>query len=226
MRRRAASVIKGGTRLPRRWFSRDTISVARDLIGCALTVEGEVVARIVESEAYLGLADPASHAFRGPTPRAAIMFGLAGHLYVYRSYGVHHCANIVTERDGVAGAVLLRGAVVETGEDMVRHRRGAHVSTSSLLRGPGNLCRGLGVTLQDNGVDLCAASARLHVLDRSAEPPVIVGRRVGITAGADEPLRFAWEGHPAVSAPVPWRTGARADRQTTQTKEGPAERAL
>ncbi len=112
----------------RAWFARPTTEVARDLIGCALVVDAgtadAVAARVVETEAYLGTADPASHAFRGPTPRSAVMFGPAGHLYVYFTYGMHHCANVVTEADGVAGAVLLRAAVVEEGVATVSARRG------------------------------------------------------------------------------------------------------
>src|SRR4029077_19363458 len=119
-----------------------TATVARELIGCALIVDAgtpaAVVARIVETEAYLGLEDPASHAFRGPTPRAAIMFAEPGHLYVYFTYGVHWCASGVPEPAGVAGGVLLRGASVEQGEDVVRQRRGAHIASAALLRGPGN----------------------------------------------------------------------------------------
>ena len=210
MRRGAASVARA-RRLGRDWFARDTVSVARDLIGCALLVdaggEDAVVARIVETEAYLGTADPASHAYRGPTRRAAIMFGEPGHLYVYLSYGMHHCANIVTQPDGVAGAVLLRAAAVERGDDAVRRRRGGVHDAGALLRGPGNLCRGLGVSLLDNGIDLCAAAARLHVMSRDAEPDVCVSTRVGISVAAREPLRFAWTGHAAVSSPLPWSRG-------------------
>ena len=142
----------------RDWFARPTIEVARDLIGCALIVDAgrpdSVVARIVETEAYLGLEDPASHAFRGPTPRSAVMFGPPAHLYVYFTYGMHHCANVVTEVDGIAGAVLLRAAAVEEGLDTVIARRGEHVATAALLQGPGNLCRGLGISRADTGIDL------------------------------------------------------------------------
>jgi DNA-3-methyladenine glycosylase len=165
----------------------------------------------VEVEAYLGLSDPASHAYRGPTPRAGIMFGPPGHLYVYLSYGVHHCANLVTEADGVAGAVLLRAAAVERGEETVRERRAAYrsnlariIPVHELLRGPGNVCRGLGVALGDNGLDVCSATSRVEVW----EPPVprsrvavVRGPRVGISAATELPLRFAVRGHPAVSPP-------------------------
>ena len=184
--------------------------VARELLGCILVVDAgtadEVRARVVETEAYLGTADAASHAYRGPTRRAAIMFGPAGHLYVYLSYGVHHCANLVTEADGTAGAVLLRAASLVDGEAAVRRRRGEAVSRDALLRGPGNLCRGLGLSLLDNGTDVGGAGGRVAVLPATKPaPPLCVSRRVGITAAAGEPLRFAWRGDPAVSHPLPWR---------------------
>jgi DNA-3-methyladenine glycosylase len=204
--RSAAAPVGGVTSaLPRAWFERDTVSVARELIGCALVVDGEVTARIVETEAYLGTRDPASHAFRGPTPRAGVMFRRPGHLYVYLSYGVHHCANIVTEPDGVAGAVLLRAAAVEGGGEAVLRRRGVHHDDSALLRGPGNLCRGLGLSLLDNGMDICDAQQRLRVVRGSDVPPIVVAPRVGISVARHEPLRFAWAGHPAVSTPLPWK---------------------
>lgn len=185
--------------------------MARDLVGCTLVVDGgtdaEVRAVLVEVEAYLGMSDPASHAYRGPTPRAAIMFGPAGHLYVYLSYGVHHCANVVTEADGTAGAVLLRAASVIAGEELVRRRRGAVGATgpaAALLRGPGNLCQGLGIAIADNGTDVTSADARVAVIAAELRPPVSRGPRVGISVAAEERLRFAWRGHPAVSRPLPW----------------------
>lgn len=194
--------------LGQEWFARPTARVARELLGCMLVVDrgtdDEVRARVVETEAYLGTSDPASHAYRGPTRRAAIMFGPAGRLYVYLSYGVHHCANLVTEVDGTAGAVLLRAASVIDGAATVRRRRGPAVPAEALLRGPGNLCRGLGLSLLDNGTDV-AADWRVAVLPPPAPAPVCVSHRVGIAAAADEPLRFAWRGDPAVSRPLPWR---------------------
>ena len=186
------------------------MAVARDLVGCSLLVDAgtaaEVRARIVEVEAYLGTDDEASHAHRGPTPRAAIMFGEPGHLYVYLSYGVHHCANLVTEVEGKAGAVLLRAAAVEAGEATVRGRR-RRTSTAreqpvaGLLRGPGNLCSGLGVDRTDNGIDVCVPGTRMAVLAPAGRAPIAAGPRIGITRNPDPLLRFAWSGDPAVSAP-------------------------
>jgi DNA-3-methyladenine glycosylase len=202
MRRGGAEV----ERLGRGFFARPTVEVARGLVGCSLHVDAgtpqHVVATIVEVEAYLGLDDPASHAYRGPTPRARIMFEAPGHLYVYLSRGIHHCANLVTESTGTAGAVLLRAAVVERGEEAVRARRGAVADANALLRGPGNLCRGLGLTLLDNGIDVCTVGSRVRVVEREGSPRLLTGRRVGINVAAERPLRFAWSGHPAVSSPV------------------------
>jgi DNA-3-methyladenine glycosylase len=182
------------------------VRVARALLGCVLHADlgtaDWVAARIVEVEAYLGTADRASHAWRGPTRRAAIMFGEPGHLYVYLSYGVHHCANVVTERDGVAGAVLLRAARVERGEEVVRARR-PRVPTHQLLSGPGNLCRGLGIRAPDNGADLCTAGGRFAITRGRRGGPLAGGPRVGITHAATVPLRFAVAGEAAVSAPRP-----------------------
>ncbi len=205
--------------LGRDFFARPTVQVARSLLGCRLVVDrgtaSEVVATLVEVEAYLGTADPASHAYRGPTPRAGIMFGPPGHLYVYLSYGVHHCANLVCEAHGVAGAVLLRAAAVERGEEVVRQRRAAYparaaassmarvIAVPELLRGPGNLCRGLGIALGDNGLDVCSPTSRVEVWERPARARLAVARgpRVGISAAVERPLRFALRGHPAVSRP-------------------------
>lgn len=199
-----------GGELPRSFFARPTTTVAAELIGCRLAVDtgtpDAVVARLVEVEAYLGLADPASHAHRGPTPRAAIMFGPPGHLYVYFSYGMHHCANLVCEPRGTAGAVLLRAAEVVDGEAVVRVRRSAGRGAGTpppppaLLRGPGNLCRGLDLALTDNGLDACAARGRLRVLEADVRPEVDRLPRVGISRAADLPLRFVWRGHPSVSS--------------------------
>jgi DNA-3-methyladenine glycosylase len=179
------------------------VTVARELVGCILLTDAgtlaEVHARIVEVEAYLGTDDEASHAHRGPTPRAAIMFGPPGHLYVYLSYGVHHCANLVTEPGGKAGAVLLRAARVESGEAVVRARRRPDTPAAGLLRGPGNLCAGLGLDRRDNGIDVCTPGTRVAVLPGRATVDLLAGPRVGITRNPDPSLRFAVDGEPAVS---------------------------
>jgi DNA-3-methyladenine glycosylase len=175
--------------LPRDWFGRPTASA--------------VIAQIVETEAYLGTDDPASHAFRGPTPRSTVMFGPAAHLYVYFTYGMHHCANVVTEVDGVAGAVLLRAAAVVEGEATVIARRRDGLPHAALLRGPGNLCQGLGISRVDDGIDLLDPAARVHIAQRTVTPPIAVSTRIGLRLAKDWPLRFSRLGHPAVSRPAP-----------------------
>jgi len=192
--------------LPRAFYERPTIEVARDLLGKLLVRSGTVnrVARIVEVEAYLGLKDQASHARRGPTPRAAIMFGPPGHLYVYLIYGMHHCMNVVTERDGVAGAVLLRAA--EPVDEVDLTGPGPRGRASRPLSGPGKLCAGLGITRADNGLDLTAS--RLIIAD-DPRPADLRGRqrtkrsaRVGVEyagAWAGRLLRFYLAGNPHVS---------------------------
>lgn len=183
------------------------MEVARDLVGCALLVDtgtaSAVTARIVETEAYLGTSDPASHAFRGPTPRSRVMFGPAAHLYVYFTYGMHYCANVVTEVDGVAGAVLVRAAVVEEGRATVIARRREGLPDVALLRGPGNLCKGLGIARADDGIDLLDPASRMHISQRTITPPIAVGTRIGLRVAKDRPLRFSWLDHPAVSRPAP-----------------------
>jgi len=183
--------------LPRSFFARATAAVAPELLGKLLVrkADGEPprLARIVEVEAYLGERDAASHARNGPTPRAAIMFGPPGHLYVYLIYGMYHCMNFVTERDGVAGAVLIRAAE-PLGED-----------DAKALRGPGKLCRGLGITLAHKGADLTAATSALYVADDGAAAPRVArSPRIGVDyagAWAARKLRFFVPGHPAVSGP-------------------------
>jgi DNA-3-methyladenine glycosylase len=172
------------------------VAVARDLLGKVLVrrAEGsERRARIVEVEAYLGERDLASHARGGPTPRAAIMFGPPGFLYVYLVYGMHHCMNFVTETDGVAGAVLVRAAEPLDGDDPAE------------LRGPGKLCKGFGVTLADKGSDLTSASAGLIVVeDGQAAPRVARSPRIGVDyagAWAARHLRFFVPKHASVSGP-------------------------
>ncbi len=186
--------------------------MARDLIGATIVADAgtpdEVRARLVEVEAYLGSDDPASHAFRGPTPRASIMFGPPGRLYVYFSYGMHHCANVVCGPDGTAAAVLLRAATVTAGEATVRSRRGAAAPAHRLLSGPGNLCRGLAIGMADNGADLCGPG-RVHLEHRAEEVPISLGPRIGISRAADLPLRFWWSGHPAVTGGTAHKKGGR-----------------
>jgi DNA-3-methyladenine glycosylase len=180
----------------------DPVVAARRLLGAALTGRG-VSAMIVEVEAYGGpldgpWPDTASHSFRGLGPRNKVMFGPAGRLYTYRSHGIHVCANVVCAYDGVAGAVLLRGAAVEAGVDVARQRRGDAAHPAALARGPGNLCSALGITMDDNGIDLFDPNSPIRLM-LGEEHPATAGPRVGVSTAADRPWRFWLAGRPEVS---------------------------
>jgi DNA-3-methyladenine glycosylase len=177
--------------------------VAPSLLGCWVVTErpeGRVALRLTEVEAYSGEGqDPASHAHRGPTERAAIMFGPPGRLYVYFSYGVHWCANVVVGPEGRGAAVLLRAGDVVVGEELARDRRPAAGAPRDLARGPARLTQALGIGPDDRGVDLLspAGSVRLH---RGAAPAAVsAGPRVGISKATDLPWRFWATGAPSVS---------------------------
>ncbi len=178
--------------------------VARALLGRVLvcdTASTRVAGRIVEVEAYLGERDPASHAYRGPTRRNRVMFGPAGHAYVYFTYGMHHCLNVVCGREGAAAAVLVRALEPVAGETLMRRRRGV-VARERLARGPGCVAQALGLTRRHDGSDLVAGP--LWIAD---EPPrrggrrIARGARIGIRHGAELPWRFWLDGHPCASAP-------------------------
>lgn len=156
---------------------------------------------ITETEAYSGSADPASHAYRGRTARNAVMFGPAGHLYVYRSHGLHWCANVVTGADGIATAVLIRAGRVIEGEDLARERRGGKVESPRLARGPGNLCQALGITAEHNGTDLLTG-ASVALSEGEPVPAALIraGPRVGVSKAHDWQHRFYLAGDPTVSA--------------------------
>ena len=204
----------------------DPVAAARRLLGCALVASSDpdtdpVRLRIVEVEAYGGPAtgrhpDPAAHSFRGPTPRNGVMFGRAGRLYVYRSYGIHLCLNVSAEIDGEGAAVLLRAAEVIDGHDAVARRRArmrsSAVSTNRLAMGPGNLGSAIAADLGDNGLDLCSPMSplRLERGDRLDDDLIMCGPRVGITIATDRPWRFWVSGSPAVSA---FRSGSAAVRR-------------
>ncbi|MEE1737521.1 DNA-3-methyladenine glycosylase [Streptomyces sp. BE147] len=185
-------------------LARPAEEVAPELLGSVLTrktPEGTVRIAITETEAYSGAADPASHAYRGRTPRNAVMFGPAGHLYVYRSHGLHWCANVVTGTDGIASAVLIRAGRVIEGEDLARERRGERVESPRLARGPGNLCQALGITGEHNGADLLTGTS--VVLSEGEPVPAAllqVGPRVGVSKAHDWQHRFCLAGDPTVSA--------------------------
>jgi DNA-3-methyladenine glycosylase len=177
------------------------LPAARGLLGCELTAGG-VTVRVTEVEAYAGTAgDPASHAHRGQTPRNAVMFGPAGHLYVYFTYGMHWCANVVTGSTGEASAVLLRAGQVVAGLDVARSRRGSSVDRD-LARGPARLCQALGIDGTAYGIDLLAADAAVRLRLPSTPVPesrIAAGPRVGVTGAHDREWRFWIADDPTVS---------------------------
>ena len=195
------------------FFARDTATVARELVGCCLwaRIDGEVTGgRIVEVEAYYGTDDPASHAGRGRTPRSAIMFGPPGVAYVYVIYGMHHCLNAVTERDGVAGAVLMRALEPLAGLPVMARRRGGAGNPRDLCRGPGRLCQALAITRAYNGWPLAgrgvaARSSAPSVWISAAQGPaprIATTGRIGIKLAAERPLRFCDARSRWLSAPL------------------------
>ncbi|MFF0659268.1 DNA-3-methyladenine glycosylase [Micromonospora tulbaghiae] len=187
--------------------------VAPALIGWTLThhsPDGPVTIELTEVEAYAGEADPASHAWRGPTARNAVMFGPAGRLYVYLSHGLHWCANAVTGPEGEASAVLLRAGRVVEGVDLAQRRRGERVALRSLARGPGCLGQALALTREHNGSDLLDGGPLTLSPPTGPVGPVASGPRVGVSRAHDWPWRYWLAGDPTVSA---YRRGRLADSQ-------------
>ena len=170
-------------------LDRHPVAVAPTLLGAILVSEVEghrVEVVLTEVEAYAGTGDAASHSHRGPTPRCTSMFGPSGHLYVYRSHGIHWCANVVTEPEGIGSAVLLRGGTVITGANTVVQRRGR---PDHLTDGPGKLCQALGITGVHDGLDLFAAASPVRLLPgRHLEYRTTP--RVGISRSSELPWRF------------------------------------
>lgn len=203
-----------GRQLQRFQLEGEVTEVARLLLGAVIETDsaaGRVAVRLTEVEAYAGLDDPASRAYRGRTPRTAVMFGPAGHLYTYFVYGMHWCANIVTGPDGLASAVLLRAAEVVDGIQIARTRRrpgGDRPAPEDrhLARGPAGLATVLGLNAASNGADLLRSDGSVRLLGGAPQPAsrVGVGPRVGVAAAADEPRRFWLLGDPTVSAFRAW----------------------
>ncbi|HSL56634.1 MAG TPA: DNA-3-methyladenine glycosylase [Acidimicrobiales bacterium] len=189
-----------GRPLARGWYRRDSRDLAPDLLGKVLVV-GERAGRIVEVEAYAGTDDPGSHAYRGRTPRTTTMFGPPGHLYVYFSYGMHWCANVVCGDDGVASAVLLRAVAPLAGIEAMWAARPRARRDRDLTSGPAKLCQALGIDGDDDGTDL--VSGRIRILDDGTTPPDAPGvsTRIGLSAGADHPWRWFVPGDPYLSRP-------------------------
>ena len=185
----------------REFLAGGTAGAARRLLGSRLisTVSGfETSGVIVETEAYLGSEDPASHSFRGRTPRNDAMFGAAGTLYVYVSYGVHRCINVVTGEVGNAGAVLVRALEPVSGVEAMSARRGRD---TELCSGPGRLAQALGITMRHNRHDLSLPPLRLVARPTVPDGEVGTSGRIGVSRAANRPLRFFVRGHPAVKSP-------------------------
>jgi DNA-3-methyladenine glycosylase len=219
--------------ISRDFFARPSVLVAPDLLGCVLeheTAAGLVAVELTEVEAYAGQTDPASHAYRGKTARNAVMFGPPGHAYVYFTYGMHFCVNVVCLGDNSASAVLLRAGAVIEGEEIARARRvgrkpggsaqapdasaATRLAARDLARGPARLCQALGIDRSLDGADVCAAGSSLRVRSDRVWPPATArseekkeissGPRVGVSRAAEIPWRFWITGEPTVSVYRPW----------------------
>jgi len=174
-------------RLRRAFYDRGALEVAPDLLGKVLVGPG-VAARLVEVEAYLGAEDPGSHGYRGMTPRTEVMFGPPGFLYVYFTYGMHFCANVVTAPRDKAGAVLLRGAEPLVGRDLMAQRRRGR---ADLCSGPAKLSQAFGLERSHNGLDLCARNATVYIADDGTGPlPHTITKRIGLSTGRGDELLY------------------------------------
>jgi DNA-3-methyladenine glycosylase len=220
----ARAVSYAGPLLPGEFFAVHSLEVAPRLLGCVLeheTADGLVAVRLTEVEAYEGAADPASHSYRGRTARNGVMFGGPGYAYVYFTYGMHWCVNIVCLPPGTASAVLIRAGQVVSGVPLATSRRSAgrvrpsSVAERELARGPARLCQALGIDRAQNGLDVCSAESALRI--RAAAPggrpaEISQGPRVGISKAADWPWRFWVTGDPTVSVYRPAVPRVRAGR--------------
>ena len=190
------------SRLDRDFYARGALEVAPELLNKVLVAPDGRAGRIVEVEAYRGADDPGSHGFRGPSRRTAVMFGPPGRLYVYFTYGMHWCANVVAETDGVAAAVLLRALTPLAGVDAMYEARGpAARRDRDLCSGPAKLTQALGIDGALDGANLVSADRGVTIADDGTPPPEdpVVTTRIGLTGGADLPWRFYVPGTADVS---------------------------
>ena len=212
--------------IPRDFLARPSVEVAPDLLGCVLeheTADGLVAVELTEVEAYAGRSDPASHAYRGKTARNAVMFGPPGHAYVYFTYGMHFCVNMVCLGEaGSASAVLLRAGRIIAGEGLARARRTrgtTAIARRDLARGPARLCQALAINRSQDGADVVSAGSPLRMLSGAGHPArsavlgpgdgtlilpatprgIVTGPRVGVSSAAEIPWRFWYDGDPTVS---------------------------
>ena len=205
----------GMERLPREFFGRPSTEVAPDLLGCVLwhdSPAGRVAVRLVEVEAYQGGSDPASHAYRGQTARNGVMFGPPGYVYVYFTYGMHFCANLVCQPAGQPEAVLVRAGEVVAGAELAAQRRlrengrepgnGRPLRPVDLARGPARLCQALGIDRGQDGADVCGPGSPMGI-GPAPEPAqataIRTGPRVGVSQAADRPWRYWLAGDKHVS---------------------------
>lgn len=186
--------------LGRHFFAAEAVDVAPRLLHKVLTV-GDASGLVVEVEAYEGAADPGSHGYRGPTPRTEVMFGSPGHLYVYFTYGMHWCANVVCGPVGVCSAVLIRALEPLTGLDQMRIRRPAARRDLDLTNGPAKLCAALGIDGEYGGVDVTDPESAVGIFDDGRPGPddVVCTTRVGLSQGRDLLWRWYVADHPSVS---------------------------
>jgi DNA-3-methyladenine glycosylase len=187
-----------GPVLPRRFYNRSTPRVARDLLGKVIC-HGETGGIIVETEAYLGKDDLASHSARGLTDRTRVIFGPPGHAYVYLIYGMYECLNLIAEPEGKPGCVLIRAIEPLCGIDVMRTRRPAARKTEQLASGPGKLTVAMGITRALNGADVTKGPLTVHCQTPEPSFDVVTTARIGITQCADWPLRFLIAGNRYVS---------------------------
>ena len=206
MRRGSAKLLASSVALPREFYSRPTLEVAKDLLGKVLvhrTAGGVASGMIVETEAYIGEDDPACHAAPGPTRRNEPLYGPPGVAYVYLNYGIHYLVNAVTEADGHPAAVLIRALQPIDGMALMMKRRSrmsGRVDAADLCRGPGNLTKSLGITLAENRLDL--VESQLCIEDRGFRTGAVTcGPRIGITVAVERPWRFWIPGNTSVSGP-------------------------
>jgi DNA-3-methyladenine glycosylase len=178
-------------RMQRAFFGTDAVTLAPLLLNKVL-VNGDCAGRIVEVEAYTGADDPASHAFRGQTKRNTVMFGPPGHLYVYFTYGMHYCCNVVCNDQGTASAVLIRALEPLAGQDLMRNRRVRAKTERDLTNGPAKICEAFGIDRDLDGADLVKKTSGIGVFSDGMEPPVdpAIGPRIGIREGKDLPWRY------------------------------------
>ncbi|GAA2369689.1 DNA-3-methyladenine glycosylase [Streptomyces cuspidosporus] len=212
------------TPLPRTFFDRPVLEVAPDLLGRTLvrrTPDGPIELRLTEVEAYAGPADPGSHAYRGRTERNAVMFGPPGHAYVYFTYGMWHCLNLVCGPEGFPSGVLLRAGEILSGQEWAHKHRPTARNDQELAKGPARLATALGVDRRLNGSDVCSGpQAPMRILTGTPVPPdrVLSGPRTGVGGeGATHPWRFWIDGDPTVS---PYR----AHTPRRRTSDAPSDR--